>query len=279
VSSISVCLEDRARLVMAILAAGDWPAREQQEQGHAVHPQAKATRQHVVPYAHHPAVTAVNELLVLQTPVDLFFTAVLRSAWPHLKPRETLPAPLDDGRWLEQAADFCRQADLPAILWRGQEQAWHEALADLHHIFCDGRVLHFLDRLNGRRLSHNLFVVPNLVYPALLPVLVEAAEGLFIIVPPPKAYGESAPWPYREGADWVLSQSCRSLAAHIWRADLASLNLYQRELRLHAAATVILEECLGEGEAMAYLVRSKKQYQLPELPAAVEQLQARLQHR
>lgn len=278
-SNLSVSLDDRARLVMAVLAAGDWPAREQQGQSHAVHPQAKLTRQHLVAYADHPAVNAVNKLLAQQTAVDVFFTAALRSSWPDLKPREALPAPLGDGRWLQQAADFYRRADLPATLWASQRQAWHEAVTDLHHIFCNGRLAHFLDRLNGRPGAYELFIIPNLVYPALLPLLVETAGGLFIILPPPKAFGESPPWPYREGIEWVLGQSCRRLLSHLWRQDLALLDARQRALRLHAATTLFLEESLGEAEAMAYLVRNKKQYQLPQLPQAVEQLRRRLQGR
>jgi hypothetical protein len=278
VSSLSICLDDGARLVMAILAAGDWPAREQQEQSHAVHPQAKITRQHVMAYAGHAAVTGANELLDRGAGVDVFFTAVLRSRWPNLAPEEALPPPLGDGRWLQQAADFYHQTALATTLWPGQRQAWDEALRDLSRIFGNGHLARFLNRLNGRPLSHNLFIVPNLVYPALRPLLIETAKTLVIILPPPKAYGESPPWPYREGVDWVLSRSCRSLAAHVWQKELASLDACQRSLRLHAATTLFLAESLGEAEATAYLIRSKKQYQLPQLPAVVEELRDRLQN-
>jgi hypothetical protein len=276
VSSVSTCLEDRARLVMAILAAGDWPGCEQQEVRHAVHPLAKLTRQYVLPYAGHPAVTTVNELLAGNTAVDVFFTAALRSGWPQLRPLEPLPAPLEDGRWLEQAANLYRRADLPAMLWARQEPTWQEAVSDLNQIFGDGCLVSFLGRLDGRPLLRPLLVVPTLVFPALRPLLVETAQALFLLLPPPKAYGESPPWPYREGADWVLSQSCRSLAAYIWRAELSALDERERQLRLHAAATLFLEESLGEDAAMAYLICSKRQDQLPHLPAAVEQLRARL---
>jgi hypothetical protein len=276
VSSVFACLDERARLVMAILAAGDWPQREQQEQRHAVHAQAKVTRQRLLAYAAHPAVTGVNELLAQQTPVDVFFAAVLRSSWPQLRSQEALPSPLDDGRWLQQVADFHRRTNLPASLWAGQEETWQEAVTDLHQIFGNGRLVYFFDRLNGHSLSRQLFVVPNLIYPALRPLLIETAQALFLLLPPPQAYGESPPWPYREGVDWVLGQSCRKLAAHIWHAELASLDQQQRQLRLHAAATLFLEESLGKGEATAYLIWNKKRYQLPQLPAAVEQLRARL---
>lgn len=272
--AVTVVMDDRARLVSAVLAAGEWPEREQAQLTHAVHPHAKQTRHFLAGFADHPAVTGANQALAAGVSLDDLFSAALRCTWPDFAPLEPLPAAVDDA-WVRSLADFV-QATAVVTLWAEHDTAWQEALADLRAIFADDRLAHFLERLTGRPFPHRLLLMPNLTYPALSPVLAETQTAWSLILPLLKAVGESPPWPYREDPATVLAQACRRLFSHALHNDLASLNEEQQALLQHAAITLFLEEALDEFEAQAYLVRSRKQHNLPRLPLVVEAMRGAL---
>jgi hypothetical protein len=272
VSEVTVCLDDRARLVMAVLAASDWPEHEQTRERHAVHPHAKLTRHRLAPYRSHPAVTFVNEALQQGADVASFFAVAWWAAGHEHALAGSEAPPFSASLWLQRLADFERHIDLSALLWREQEVEWHTAVADLQAIFHDNQLAEFTGRLYGRELAQPVSIVPNLIYPALASILVKTVTNLYLILPPPKAFGESRPWPYGEGVDWVLAESCRHLAAHFLADELSDLGETQESLLLHAAATLFLEQALNQGEALSYLVRTKKQHKLPQLPAVTERL-------
>lgn len=264
-----VALDDRARLAAAVLAASQWPTQEQAQLRHAVHPHAKQTRQQVQAQADHPAVRGANAALIAGRPPDVLFTAALRCSWPDFAPQEPLPTTLDD--WAAALPSFAAEtAVIP--FWAAHAAAWQEALTDLTAIFAASRLPAFLGRLAGRPLPLPIVVQPNLVFPALHSVLAETAVALHLLLPPPKAVGESPPWPYREGPDGVLAESCRRLLHHALAAALAARPPAAQQLIEHAAITLFLEQTLDEAEALAYMVRSKKQFKLPRLPLAVEEM-------
>jgi hypothetical protein len=267
---VSVSIDNRVRLAAAVLAASRWPEYEQAQEPHAVHPQARMTRQYVSDFAGHPAAETVNGLLDGGAfNLGDFFTAVLRSDWPLLEPCETLPESYANGNFLHQLADFYTDSAVAAFFWSDHTAVWEEAAQDLSKIFEGSKLPAFLGRLLGRELARQIVVVPNLSYPTLEAIAVETAESLYLILPPPRAYGESPPWPYREDPGWVVAQSCYALT-EVLLAD----SLDQRELMRHAAVTLCLEEVVNPQEAMAYLVRARKQYHLPDLPAAVEKMRS-----
>lgn len=269
-SELVTRIDDRARLVTAVLAASQWPEQEQAQLRHAVHPHAKQTRQQVLAQAGHPAVAGANAALAAGQPPDRLFAAALRCRWPDFAPQEPLPPNLDPA-WVATLLSFAAETAVAAF-WGEHDAAWQEALADLRAIFAGSRLPAFLDRLAGRAVAPPVVVLPNLLFPALSSVLAETAAGLTLILPLPKAVGESPPWPYREGPDWVLAESCRRLLRHALAADLARLPAGSLSLLEHAAITLFLEEALDESEALSYMVRSKRQFNLPRLPLAVETL-------
>ena len=59
---------------------------------------------------------------------------------------------------------------------------------------------------------------------------------------------------------------------------LQGLDSDQQELLRHAAVTLCLEEMVNEQESLSYLVRSKKQHNLPNLPATVEKMRTYLEN-
>jgi hypothetical protein len=112
----------------------------------------------------------------------------------------------------------------------------------------------------------------------LQPIVAETAESYYLILPPPRAYGESPPWPYHEDPGWVMAQSCYALTESLLGDKLATLSDNQQALLNHAAVTLCLEETINEQEAMSYLVRSKKQHNLPDLPQTVAKMRAYLEN-
>lgn len=254
---LDVALVERARWMMALLAASDWPELEQAIETHAVHPHAKQTRQQVAGQASHPAAQWVNEALTAGQTVEALFTAVLQPTPPIF------------------LTDFQEAAHLPEF-WAAHADTWQAAQDDLATIFRGSPLPEFLARLGGRPLSQPIVVMANLVYPALTAVLAPTPDAFILLLPPPKAVGESPPWPYGEDPGWVQAMACRRLLQHQMADTLAGLDETRQALLLHAATTLYLEQAIDEGEAMAYLVRSKKQHKLPTLPLVVEELRGYL---
>lgn len=275
-SEITVSVDDRARLVMAVLAGSNWPEMEQAQLTHAVHPHSKLTRHFVSQFNDHTAVTLTNAALAQGIPLSDMFTAALRSTWPALEPAESLPDSLSDQAWLTALSHFARFTRLDAF-WQENQALWQESEQDLIRIFQNCKLSEFIDQLMGYPVQKRTIFVPCLVYPMLNPVFADTAEGLYLILPPAKAYGESAPWPYGEDPGWVLTQSSWYLTSYFLADKLRQMDETQQNLLRHAAVTLCLEMEFDEAEAMSYLVRTKKQHKLPALPNTVETLRAYLQ--
>lgn len=273
---VTVKIDERARLVAAVLAASNWPEREQAQMAHAVHPHAKQTRQFTRQFGGHPAVQAINEALQNDVAIDELFMAALRCRWPDFASLGSLPRTWQSEAWVQTLADFARETAIGRF-WAGHEGVWAEALNDLQNIFQDSQLAPFLSQLQGQSITQSITIMPNLVYPALITVLASTEESLFLLLPPPKAVGESPPWPYREDPGFVLAQACDRLAGHLMAAGLARLGATQQVYFKRAAVTLFLEQEVDEAEAMAYLVRSKKEHNLPQLPLVVEQLRERFE--
>jgi hypothetical protein len=272
-SDITILIDDRARLVTAVLAAGRWPQIEQARLTHAVHPHAKQTQQFVQRLAEHRAVTAINDALAANTPLASFFSTALRASWGSFIAREPLPESdtFDTAAWLKMLPDFGEKSGL-SVFWAAHQPAWEEAMSDLKAIFFDTPLARFLAQLRHQALDQQIAIMPNIVYPALQPVLAETAETVYLLLPPPKAVGESPPWPYDEDPGWVLERACHTLMDHFMADILSQFNSNQQRLLKYAAATLFLEEAIDETEANGYLIRTKKQHDLPRLPAAVTEL-------
>ena len=269
-SEVTVSLDNRVRLVTAVLAASHWPELEQQQTPHAVHPHSKQTAYRVQSAADHPAVTILNQGLTQDIPLSDYFSAALRCSWPGFIPQEPLPASLADRAWVSALPDFYQQTDL-ATFWQKEDVPWQIAYDELRAIFQDSQLPIFLRQLCDEEWAR-VVIVPTVVYPLLQPVLAETAVTLYMILPPAKAWGESPPWPFGEDPGWVIAQSCFHLVRHFLADTLAQMDEMQQGLLTFAAVTLCLEEEFDEAEAMTYLVQKRKEQKLPRLPLAVEML-------
>lgn len=271
-SEIEILLDNRVRLVTAVLAASSWPMEEQAEKTHAVHPHAKQTRQFVQSFTEHEAVEGVNQALLNGVLLEELFSSALRCSWPDFAPQEPFPNLLKIEKWTASLADFAVETQIATAFWPDHEAMWQESAAALRGIFQDRAILAFLTQLTGRPFAEQVYVMPNLVYPALHPVLASTSQMLLLLLPPPKAVGESPPWPYDEDAGWVVAAVCNQLVTRLMADLLAPLDKDARKLFQLAATTLCLETTMDEFEAQAYLVRKKKEEKQPELPAMVERL-------
>lgn len=281
VSEVTVVLDERVRLLGALLAVSRWPDMEQAQQPHAVHPQSKMTKhfmEEVTAEAKETAVARLNEALAAGVSLREIYTAVLQSDWPALKPPAQLPSAFQDGVFHSKLAVLAAQSDLANELWAKPDEDWMEAKAELAEIFVDVALAEFLGRVCGKAVDKPITIVPTLTYPMLDSVVADTAVAYYIIMPPPKAWGESPPWPFRDGYEWVLGEACRELLHHLLAAPLAGVDAERVALLKHGAATLFLEEAMSEEASLAYLVRAKRQYSLPRLPVFVEQLRLCLQN-
>lgn len=252
-SRVEIVIDDRLRLVTAVLAAGDWPGREQAQLTHAVHPHAKQTRQFVADFAHHPAVVWTNQVIESGESLDDVFTAVSQSVQQ------------------EAFDEFLSETGLETF-WQEHAADWQAAQNDLTAIFQTSHLPAFLNQIADEPISQTIRIMPNLVYPSLTAVLVSGFDALTLLQPPPKAVGESPPWPYGEDPGWVQASVCRRLAHFALADTLETLSPHEQALLLYAATTLYLETAVDPEEAIAYLVRTKKQYNLPKLPVVVAAL-------
>lgn len=271
-TQIHVTIDERLRLVTAVLAAGDWPELEQKERTHAVHPHAKQTRQRMQAVSSHTAVYHLNQALLNGVSLDDLFSAALRAAWPDFTPTEPLPRILQVDTWIQSLADFVTETKISDTFWPEHESVWTASMNELAVIFKESPLPDFLAQLRGRPIAQRIVVMPTLVYPALKPVLATSAKSLTLVLPPPIAVGESPPWPYGEDPGWVMAKTCERLLFHLLAEKVAPLAQTEREIIIRAAITLCLERSFDEFEAKAYLLRSKKAFNLPRLPQMVDRL-------
>ncbi|WP_420645521.1 hypothetical protein [Candidatus Leptofilum sp.] len=271
-STFSVAIDERLRLVTAVLAASDWPIEEQKQRTHAVHPHAKQVRQFVQPFTSHPAANGVNEALLNGVEIADLFSAALRCTWPDFAPTAELPTVLKINEWVASLADFAQQTAVVTDFWPQQTAVWQEAHAALKKIFDRGDLLAALGQL-GDMVETAVNLMPNLVFPALTPVVATADNALTLLLPPPKAVGESPPWPFDEDSGWVVATVAEQLVPHLLVGDLGELDSEQQVIAVHLAAAHCLATLLDDFEAQAYLLRAKKEHNLSQLPALFAQLQ------
>jgi hypothetical protein len=169
-------------------------------------------------------------------------------------------------------ADFAGETAVHA-LWQQQAAGWETAVAELRELVDLPALAHFLTQLTRQPTLPRLQISPNLLFPVLSPVLALADDGLHLLLPPPKAVGTSPPWPYREDPGWVMTQLAQRLLPHLLAEVAVGKTAVWQATLTHAAVAACLAATLDSFEAQSYLLRSKKQDNLPQLPQAVAQLE------
>ncbi len=297
---VLVTVDNRARLMSAVLSVTDWPAREQARKRHRAHAHARATAKWVQKLAKHPAAHALQTLLDQNTPLQAVYTYALHLSWPELRLEAVLPwAP---PYWDEQLHDFYLQAELEA-LWQEEEAAWARAQEELHNVIDGVDFRRFLEPFFGA-VSERFVLMPNISYPSDTEVGVRLEDTLFCLIPPRIAWGDNEPWPFDDDAAHILrgalAQYAQLLITAYLRLNAAALapttttplpvsNAFRHTyptwsdqftaLFVGAAVALFLEETFGPQEARAYLLMEKRTNGLDILPSVVSVLKRYLQER
>jgi hypothetical protein len=272
-STFAIKIDERLRLVTAVLAASNWAVEAQKHQTHAVHAQAKQVRYFLQAFGTHPAIQGANEALLNGVDLAELFSAALRCSWPDFTPTTELPHVLKIKEWLQSLADFAQTTAIAIEFWPQHTTVWQEAQSALKKIFADDRLLTSVAQLQHGGLATAVTLMPNLVFPALTPVVATTDNALTLLLPLPKAVGESPPWPFDEDPGWVVATVAEQLIPYLLAAEVAQLDDAQQQLAIHTAVAHCLACLLDDFEAQSYLLRAKKEHNLPQLPALFARLQ------
>jgi hypothetical protein len=292
-TDIAVTLDDRVRLLSALLAATRYPDDEQQRFPHGTHPHARHTRSLMLAHERHPAVIGLQSILDRGVPLEALFTVALTLGWPDLTVSATpdwLPP-----SWVITLRDFFRVSEL-AGWWEADAHAWDKALDDVRLVLGDFALKPLFESFLGQ-IEETFTFIPNISYPTDLELALRLGQRLFLIVPPRLAWGTNPPWPYAEdpahllraainGYGRLLLQSYLSRHADaVNEAARTPLPVSEAFARLHptwadqftalfiAGATAIyLEGRVSKAEADAYVLMERKTRHMEILPSVIHVL-------
>ncbi len=297
---VAVHLDDRIRLMSALLAATDLPERSQSRDPHGTHAHARATRKRLAAFSSHPAVVLLQGLLDKNAPLEAMFTLVTRLSWPSLE-ANSLPrwSPKD---WPALMRDFYLRADL-GPWWLSENAAWEDATAQTSRVLATVKLKPFLEPFIGE-VKEALVFSPNISYPTDQAIGVRHGHSLMCIAPPRRAWGDNPPWPFDEDAVHVyraaLTQYGRLLmAAYLSKYpdrvnEAAQMALpvgdqikatyptWQEQfsyLFVTGAVAIYLQDHVSQAEADAFVLMERKVNGMGLLPGVVSVLRRYLSER
>lgn len=292
-SDIIVTLDDRVRLMSALLAATRYPEQAQHKRPHGTHAHARASRKYLAPFASHEAATTLQSLLEQGAPLEALFALALMLRPPDCaidKPPRWMPS-----GWNEQICDFQTCAKL-AQWWQHEDAAWSKALADTRAILETMSLKPFLQPFVGE-IKERFVFVPSILYPTDQELAFRLGGDLVAIIPPRLAWGDSAPWPFHEDPAHIYRAAIMAYAAPLMnaylRANAAKLDdIAQHPLPVSDAlkaayphwadqfsmiftagvVAIYLEDHVSPAEANAFILMEKKVKGLDVLPGTVSVL-------
>jgi hypothetical protein len=299
-TDVTVRLDDAIRLVSAVLALTQYPAKVQAEQPHGSHAHARMTQRQFKAYEDHEAVRGMQALLDNGAPLEAMFTLVAHLPWPSLE-INTLPKWVPPN-WNKHLRDFYETTKI-ADWWQEESTAWDDAMSESTKMFEDAAFKTFLTQFVGE-IKEDLIFMPNVSYPSNQDIGMRVGNRELVAICPPRlAWGDSAPWPYGEDRPYIhrvtLAQYMRLTLVPYLRqhpdvvSESAKMNLPVED-RFRAkyptwgeqfvnmflmATTAIYLETLDEREARAYVQNKVKIDGVKILPGAVSVLNRYLQER
>ncbi|MBN1681505.1 MAG: hypothetical protein JW966_14590 [Anaerolineae bacterium] len=291
--TIEVSIDDRARLMSAVLSATDWPQKEQERRRHRAHVHARYTTRQVQAQTEHPAVRTLQTLLDQNTPLEAIYTYALSLSWPDLTLTGHLPwAP---SYWNEQLGDFFQKTEL-AGWWAEDEKVWGRAREQAQKVISTADIYTFLKPFIGD-ITEQLVFMPNVSYPSDCEIGVRLDSQLTCVAPPRIAWGDNEPWPFDEDAAHVfrgaLSEYGRLLMVSYLRQNAAEvapiaskpLPVNDQFIKTHptwgdqfttlfvsGAVALFLEEAISKKEAQAYILMENRIHGVTVLPGVVSVL-------
>ncbi|NDJ75544.1 MAG: hypothetical protein GYB65_04730 [Chloroflexi bacterium] len=291
--TIEVRIDDRARLMSAVLSATNWPDTEQKRRRHRAHVHARNTSKRAKLALDHPAVHSLQTLLDQGTPLEAIYSYALSLSWPAMKPKQPVPwAPL---HWAEQLADFYAKTEMQAW-WAEETEVWQRAHEQAQKIIKEADLYGFFKPFVGE-ISEQLVFMPNISYPSDTEIGVRLDGELFCVAPPRIAWGDNEPWPFDEDAAHIyrsaLAEYGRLLMVSYLRQNAAAVapvaekplpvgNQFREEhptwsdqftgLFVAGAVALFLEQAINLQEAKAYILMENRVHGLTLLPGVISVL-------
>ncbi|MBK8024152.1 MAG: hypothetical protein IPK19_22645 [Chloroflexi bacterium] len=290
-TDVTVLLDDRLRLISAVLALTDYPDQEKARHGHGSHLHARNTRKQLAEHSGHPAVADMQSLLNLGAPLDVIFTlALLLDAETGAidRPPNWLPA-----HWGPNLSDFYLNTAVRPF-WQKEEEYWLRAVDEAARALEGKQFKPFLELFVGA-FPEQLVFVPNISYPTVGELGLRLGGSIVLLVPPRIAWGESPPWPYDEDPAHVyravIATAGQMLMMDFLRANAANISLEgQKPLPLNdafmknnptwaeqftylfvtSAVAIFLEDHASKQEADAHVLMERRVTGLDVLPAAIQ---------
>lgn len=301
-SDIVVRLDDRVRLMSALLAVTNWPDRSQEKQPHGTHLHARATRKYLHEFRDHPAIQSMQNLLNQGAPLEAMFSFALCLRWPEMRLElDHVPAWVPTG-WIQDMRDFYISAELETW-WQTENTPWQKSLDQAQAVFENVLFKPFLKSFLGP-IDENLIFIPSISYPSDQEIGLRIGKDLICIAPPRLAWGDSPPWPFDEDPAHVyrtvLAQYGRLLLLGYMRANTEKLAeatqtplpvgdqfsaMYPSweeqfaTLFVSAAVAIYLEDYVSPAEAKAYVLLARKTQGMTTLPGTISVLRRYLGER
>ncbi len=291
---VVIRVDDRVRLMSAVLAATSYPDKSQERRKHGTHPHARGTRKVVGEYTHHPAVHALQVLLDQNVSLVRAYKYALRLTWPGLEALETddeLPRWVPPG-WSKSLRHFYEVTGL-AKWWSEEKIQWSTAQRHLEEAFAKTDLYAFLEPFVGP-VMETLVFMPNIGYPTDQRLGLRLGGELVAIMPPPIAWGDSPPWPYKDDPALAYRTALHEYGEILMSAylghyqevinNLADKSLYvdERYAAAHltwkeqfmglfkaAITAIFLEDSVSSLEARSFLQFMQKVENLTVLPGVV----------
>lgn len=272
---VQVRIDDRARLMGALLAASRYAELSQARKKHGLHAYARALRKRVTPLADHPAVQALNGLFERTATLGELYAPLLELDAETLCMDERAGPGAQSWSAPELWLDFAERAGLRDE-WREEAEVWDRSVAETGRVLAGAELDQFLSGYFGP-IRKPLVFMPNIGFPADQEVASESRVEYMAIVPPRPAWGDSPPWPFDEDPAYLLRAAVSAFGERLIRAVFADADFPDgagRAIRVAMAglSAIYLEDRVSPQEAKAYLLLEKRMHGLDALPSAVQAL-------
>lgn len=302
-ADVQVRIDDRVRLMGAVLAMTSYPNDIQEIRPHGTHIHARNTRRTLGDMSADPAVMQVQQLLDAKTPIETLFTLAM-----HLHP-ETFEVvrPLPGwvpGDWAANLKDFHKKAHL-GIWFTKERAAWEKAESEAVRAFSKVAFKTILGQFFDT-VPSSLVFIPTLLYPSEREVTLLWDNELICIAPPPLAWGDNPPWPYDDPAmlyytlrnalggfgKLLLDRAIDANPSAIEEAAAQALPVNEqfrmafpawrdqfRELFANALTALYLEDYVNEREYRAFVLIEQRMRGMNILPGTVSVMRRYMQER
>lgn len=292
-TDVTTRIDDSYRLMSAVLAATDFPAKAQARHPHGSHAHARATVRYLRDFNNHDVVKSTQGMLDGGAPLEALFTLIAHLPWPAMQ-IDALPKWVP-ANWNLQLVDFYEKTNL-ANWWEKEGPLWDSALDQSTRMLNDVQFKAFLAQFVGP-IEENLVFIPNISLPADREIGIRVGnKELVAICPPRLAWGDSPPWPFDEDKPYLhrvtLTQYTRMILLSYLRTNqAAAVEAAKSELPVSdqfkalyptwgeqfvtifvTAAMAIYLEQLDPREAKAFVKEQTKINNIKILPAAIDVL-------